>query len=281
MRERREAQPLKAPPRISVRVADLKEDKDPDEFLKHKGVEAFKKVLLVAKSDLDFRVSVIKQDLDMDNLDDKMEFVNQVVPILSAIENSVYQKEYIKKIAAENQIDEQALMKEIAKKNSRNKRNDGKKQDEIVVVSEPKPKKGKAEMGIRAERRLLRALLEFPEIKSKVKDLIEPDDFEDTLDRQLFQLVMEQDEREESSSLFNKIEEEPLSDFLASLLSRDFTCLDIEKEMHDLLKIMKKEKVKREQNRILEKMKEYQLLGDMDNYKRELLKLESLLKSSP
>jgi DNA primase len=94
------------------KVLRLTDGKDPDEFIKKHGREAFLKLVSNALPYADYKIDVIKKKHDISttqgNLDFLME-VKKVLKTLSPIEADIY----IKKLSRENEISEGALRMEV------------------------------------------------------------------------------------------------------------------------------------------------------------------------
>lgn len=75
---------------FEVKVIRLSGAKDPDEYIKEFGVEAFKKNLTAPFSYLDFKISSLKQKYNLKNNEDVTLYINEVLEILNANDNDIY-----------------------------------------------------------------------------------------------------------------------------------------------------------------------------------------------
>ena len=64
---------------------------------------------------VEFKVKVLKKELNIENVNDKIKFLNQIAKLLSKITNSVEREIYIDKIAKDYEISKEAIQAEINK----------------------------------------------------------------------------------------------------------------------------------------------------------------------
>jgi len=102
-----------------IRVVAPPEGKDPDEFIRHSGAEAFKAYVENAPLLLDFQLNeLLKKKNEISTPQQKSELVNEIVPILNEVQNPIIQSEYAKIVSTALDIDENALMKNVQKASS-------------------------------------------------------------------------------------------------------------------------------------------------------------------
>ncbi len=95
-----------------VRVLHVTEGKDPDEFIKKNGREAFLRLLDGALPYIDYKLNYVKKDMDLNTDEGKIDYIKaaaDVIRSLSPVEADIY----IKKLAKELTIAEGAIRMEI------------------------------------------------------------------------------------------------------------------------------------------------------------------------
>lgn len=97
-----------------IRVITPPEGKDPDEFIRSMGAEAYFKHLEHAPLLIDFQLNQILKNKP-ESTTEKVKLVKDIVPVLSDIHNKIVRSEYVKMIAATLNIDEKALESELNK----------------------------------------------------------------------------------------------------------------------------------------------------------------------
>ena len=115
-----------------LRVVVPPEGKDPDEFIRENGAEAYQRILDDAPLLVDFQInSILKQKRnDMSPLE-KNNLVKELIPYLREINNSIIRDEYIKIVSSTLNINENSLKTELKKSLS----------DSFYEVSKPVEKK--------------------------------------------------------------------------------------------------------------------------------------------
>lgn len=99
-----------------LRVVVPPEGKDPDEFIRENGAQAYQDVLKKAPLLVDFQIdSILKSYTKGMSPVEKSSLVKEVLPYLSEINNNIVKGEYIKIVAQRLEINERALLAELKK----------------------------------------------------------------------------------------------------------------------------------------------------------------------
>ncbi len=100
----------------NVKVLLIPKGKDPDEFIKTNGAEAFRKLVDNALSLVEYKIKVLKTQIDTTAIEGKISFLNKAADILAKIDNSVEQEMYIKKISTDYDISQESMFAEVIKR---------------------------------------------------------------------------------------------------------------------------------------------------------------------
>ncbi len=100
---------------IKLRVLSYSGAKDPDEYLKKKGAESFKKVISAALSPTEYKILNLRKKYNLVETSDKVEFINAAAEILAANQNAVEREIYIKRIATETDISVDSIVAQVNK----------------------------------------------------------------------------------------------------------------------------------------------------------------------
>ena len=98
-----------------IRILQMEGAKDPDEFIIKYGKGKFDLLIDNAISLIEFKVKVLKKDLDINNVNDKIKFLNEIAKLVSTVDNRMEQEVYIDKISREYDISKEAIYAEINK----------------------------------------------------------------------------------------------------------------------------------------------------------------------
>ena len=97
-----------------LRVVVPPEGKDPDEFIRENGADAYKEILLQAPLLVDFQIdSVLKSYKKGMSPVEKNAIVKDVIPYLTEINNNIVRDEYTKIVAARLDIEQKTLQTEL------------------------------------------------------------------------------------------------------------------------------------------------------------------------
>ena len=123
-----------------IRVLQIEGAKDPDEYVLKYGPERFQKCVDNAISLVEFKVKVLLKELNIENTNDKIKFLNEIAKILAKVTNQMEREIYVDKIAKEYKISKEAIYAEVNK--LMYKDNQGsKKLEKRVVTMVPKEEK--------------------------------------------------------------------------------------------------------------------------------------------
>lgn len=100
-----------------VRILQMEGAKDPDEFVIKYGNGRFNLLVENAISLVEFKVKVLKNSLDLEQVNDKIKFLKETAKILQKIDSKIEQEIYLDKISHEYNISKEAIYAEINKQN--------------------------------------------------------------------------------------------------------------------------------------------------------------------
>lgn len=161
---------------LSARVITLSPYKDPDEFIKHRGAEAFEERIAQAKNSFLYEIEMLKKAYQMEDPEQKTRFYQETAKKLLGFSEELERTTYMEAICREHQIDYEGLrsmVKRFAYQMST--------QPAVTVRTSPKQtqKQGK-EGGVKESQRLLLTwLIEDTSLFVKLEGIISPRDFTD------------------------------------------------------------------------------------------------------
>lgn len=99
-----------------IRVITPPEGKDPDEFIRTVGADAYFQHLEHAPLLIDFQLNEILKNKNMAKTpSEKSKLVKEIIPIFAEIQNKIIRSEYVKMVAATLNIEESSLQSEVDK----------------------------------------------------------------------------------------------------------------------------------------------------------------------
>lgn len=158
---------------VATRVVNLAPYKDPDEFIKALGAEAFQERLDQAVNGFLFRVQAAERDYDLADPQGKTEFFHRVAAMLLEFPEELERSNYIEAISRKYGISQEELKKAVARQAMR-----GTAAEKRVAPKTVEKAKDSRENGaVKAQKLMLTWLVNAPEIYETVKNYLQPGDF--------------------------------------------------------------------------------------------------------
>ena len=128
---------------VKTKVLTLPGAKDPDEYIKKMGASAFESLIFASENATLYKISKLKQQYNIDNIEEKIELTNKMAEIFAGIENTIERECLMKEVAVQldisfESIDAQVklLMKNNAAKQAEKEFHDQSKKDKQRFTSE-------------------------------------------------------------------------------------------------------------------------------------------------
>ncbi len=179
---------------ISTRVLHMEPYKDPDEFIKALGTEAFQQRIDQAENSFLFELSVLQKSYDMKNPDGKTRFFQAAAARIAEFEQEIERENYIEAVAGRFQISFEGLRKMVM---SVLMQGVPQRKQAVQSVQQEKKRSEKADGIRRSQQLILTWLVEYPNLYGTVSRYIHPEDFSDELYREVALLLYEQREKNE------------------------------------------------------------------------------------
>ena len=238
-----------------IRILQMDGAKDPDEYVIKYGNARFRALIDKAISVVEFKVKILKQNLNLDNVNDKIKFLNEIAKILSKIENTMEKEIYIEKIANEYEISKEAIYAEVNKLTYKNIKSDKELEKSKPVIKHQKVEKVQvSEDTIKRENTIISILLmgEFS-IYQIIKQNIEPEDFKYEINQKIAQKIYSEFDKQNNNinAIIDQMEEEE-QNHITEIMAEDYEIDDIEKAIDDIMRSYEKEKLTNRKYEILE-----------------------------
>ena len=175
---------------MSVKVLNMKPYKDPDEFMKNLGGDAFKERIAQAKNSFMFEIEVLRQKFDMEDPEQKTAFYNETARKLLEFPEALERDNYLQAVSREYFINYQDLKQLVNRLGSRLGPQAGRPQAREGDAG--RKGKEKDDGSRRSQRLLLTWLIENPMLFEKIEGLITADDFKEDLYHRVAVMVFEE-----------------------------------------------------------------------------------------
>ena len=238
-----------------IRVLMLEGAKDPDEFIVKYGNARFKNAIDKALSIVEFKVRLLKRNLDLNNTSDKIKFLNEIAKLISKIDNNIEKEVYIEKIAKEYEISKEAIYAEV------NKLSYDKNQSEKIlekskpVVRHIKENKEQVPETIKRRENTVLAILLNGDLNifKIIKQNIKLEDFKDETNKEIVKKLYEEFEKGNSNinGIIDTLGEEE-QNHITEILADDYEINDVEKAIDDVIRAYDKDRLNERKFKILE-----------------------------
>lgn len=162
---------------LSVKVLSMKPYKDPDEFIKAMGCEAFEERIQQASNGFMFEIEKCKEEYDMNDPDSKTKFQQEVARRLLVFEDEVQRNNYLDAVSREFMIPSEQLHRSVAAAAMTQDVQNRREPREIKSIAD---RKKPQESGVQKSQKLLLTwLCEKPELYKKISEYISQEDFID------------------------------------------------------------------------------------------------------
>lgn len=177
---------------LNTKIINMKPYKDPDEFIKVMGAEAFQERIDKAENSFMYEISVIEKKYDRTDPAESTEFERETAKRLVLFKERLERENYIRAVCTRFNIQQEGMKELVASIGSMG----GiiKKSPDSTPSANAASKK-KKESGVRqAEKILLTWMIDDLKVFEKVKAYVEPQDFIDPLLRDVAAKLYEQSE---------------------------------------------------------------------------------------
>ena len=247
-----------------IRVLQMAGAKDPDEYVLKYGSARFKKLLDEAVSLIEFKVGLLKQNLNLENTSDKIKFLNEIAKLISKIDNTMEREIYIEKISSGYNISKEAIFGQVNKLQYANKKNDKilEKSKSVVIKREKKTETIPEEI-LKREKTIISMLVNNQEMYSKIQQKIKPEDFMDSDNKEILRKIYEKYENSDMNisinvnSILDYFNEE-IQNKLTEIMTEDYGILDNDKALEDILLKYEREKLEKRRDELLEEIENEQ-----------------------
>ena len=191
---------------MKVRVLRVTGAKDPDEFIKQFGRDAFLRLLDQSENQVDYRLEQIRKKYDLSDDSQKVGFLQEAAQLLSSLPSAVEREIYGRHAAETAGVSPEAVAQEVKKAFQRRLRKEQKQQERRdltpAIQLQPKSRGLRYEniRSARAEEGVLRLLLLDPSLHRELTQL-RPEEFSSPLLGKAYALLLRRAEEGLSTQL--------------------------------------------------------------------------------
>lgn len=236
-----------------VRVTQVPDGKDPDEFIKANGAAEFSKLLLNAVHYISFEIACSKRNYNLENPEHRVRFATEAAQILAKLESDIERNVYLGEVSRATGVEEDAIRNEIQKLMRREETEAAPWREPMKPVTPQArgmaPQKKTAKGVLEAQRNLLFFCAQYEGLYEKLRDVLEESDFTEEAYRRLYDAIGQM--WQESGNVFpadlvsrfeGAEEQKIVTEVFAVQLPWESSA-DIEKAVNEQVRLLKRTKI--------------------------------------
>lgn len=241
-----------------IRILNIEGAKDPDEYILKFGTARFNNLVEKALSVIEFKVKLLKKDLNLENIKDKIKFLNEIAKLIAKVDNTIEREIYIEKIAKEYDISKEAIYGEVNKLTYKQTNNEKILEKAKPVIIHKKEETEQVSPKIKRRENTIISILLSGDIAifEIIKQNISPDDFKDKINFNIVKKLYEEFEKGNSNinGIIDSLEQDEQNQ-ITLIMADDYEIgNNLEKAIDDIIQIYEREKLNKRKIEILEKL---------------------------
>ena len=256
---------------VDIRILQISDAKDPDEYVIKFGPERFKKCMDNSISIVEYKVKNLNKIYNTNNVSDKIKFLNEIAKILSEVDNKMEREVYVDKISKTCNISKEAIYAEINKRIYKSKPTTKILERNIERAKEKQVKKVDDKI-LKREQMLLYLLINYSDESFKrISSIVKPEYIQDERNKQILNTIYEILSGGKSiENILDYFEDESIISYISGILSYDFEITDIGKAIEDIERAYLRESKIQRRESIIERLR----YKELNSEEKEILEKE-------
>ena len=184
---------------LLVKVLNIVGGKDPDEYIRSYGEQGparFKQLLEACGNDVEYRLSKIRQDCNMESAEGRVAYLTGAAELLATLDSRMEQEVYAGRLAEEINIDRASIMIQVDKNSQKRRKQRQQKQFRTFqqqtagIGDDINPDKAKNLRAASAEEALVAYIAKYPDHAKEIYGLLPPEKFTTSFNRRVYQVIM-------------------------------------------------------------------------------------------
>lgn len=253
---------------LEVKIVRLAAGHDPDSFIKERGLGLFREVLSKAQTLFDYKLALLKERFDSSTLEGRVRIANEMVLLFRKVPNEILRSVWVKELARELTLSEEALITEVHKREQKGK--------SFVVEAPPRTQNEVRTV----EKLLIGLMLDGMDFVSRAKEEIRIEDFQHPTARSIVKRLLAEDRSAPlASQLVNFYKDDPDAVRLISLACAEIeSILDKQKTFSDCLLWVKRSRITTQREGLRVEILAAQRQGDKNRINQLLYDFNELNK---
>ncbi len=180
---------------VRIRILRIPEGKDPDEFIKTKGAASFKALIEGAVDDLEYKLLMIAQDINVDDDSGRLQYLKEATKVLAASDDKMAIDLYTGRLSEKYGVSKETLLNSV--KEHKEKIAKQKYRKEIADIISPKfsyddpnPQKRLNMRACSAEEKLISVLLKHQDLIDKAEAQLDAEKMFTDLNKLIYKRIL-------------------------------------------------------------------------------------------
>ncbi|CEK30319.1 DNA primase [[Clostridium] sordellii] len=253
---------------INVKVLNLKDVKDPDEFIRKYGLVEYQQAIENAVHYIKYKIVQCKKNYDLTKDEDRLKFTKESTKIIKTLKSAVDIDYYIKFLSLESKISEDSLKKEVYGNNYKPRYNEKFKNQKYVKRDENAYKKPSIINNGNEfiEKTLIRIILENKDLRTWINLKFDENDFILKENKEILKFIIKNEDLDKIT--IDKLKSLNLSEeYLENLYSIKIENINLNdnKSIEEVIKKVKRNKLQYDIDNLLKMQKELETNKSNDN----------------
>lgn len=260
-----------------VKVLSLPSGKDPDEYIRKEGIDAFRDRIRKSVSLIEYQIENLKRGLDINNIQDRIKFTKGFSEILKNVVSNVEVDAYIRKYSGIMKVNEEALYAELNRLRKKNKNGNNKHNILNSIKTEPELKKGE----ITAEIYLLNICIYYFKKVKNIFEILKPADFSNDIHVRIAEIIQrayKEDKAITAGEIISYFDNDDEKSRVAEIFSQKLPDSDVDGLIKSSLEKIRQSKLDRTIQEMTEKMNEMYHAGKKEEANKIFVEIKELQK---
>ncbi|MBI4432153.1 MAG: DNA primase [Candidatus Omnitrophica bacterium] len=260
---------------LEVKIVRLAQGHDPDSFIREFGVERFREAAGAAQTLLEYKLSILKGQFDVKTVEGKIKIANEMVALFAKVKNEIQKAAWLKELARELALSEEALLAELKKAGALRAR--------MIHTPSVTAEAAQRDVFPSAEKLLVGLLLESADFVARARQEIRPEDFRHPAARRIVETLLKEApagaERLSAKTAVNYYRDDPQCAQVISLAAAEAeTLVDKEKTFEDCLMWLVRSRIQARREGLRSEIVRAEQEGDRNRISELLSELSELNK---
>ncbi len=235
---------------LKVKVLQVPNGKDPDEYIKQNGSKEFGKLVLNAVGYMDFKINCAKKLYNLNDMERKMDFTKEAANMISELSSPVERELYAQKVSEQTGVSQKAVEEEVLniykKQNMDFKKESEKKRIRNYSQVNNIEKLSNTKGAFEAQKELIYLCASKSEICTRVMEILKPEELRNDVFSQILSYVYncviegKRPEPSEAVNIFTEPDKQKIAANIFVLNTKFEDMGSIVKAVNEEIKIIKK-----------------------------------------